>query len=64
MTNRLDRRRFLAASAAAALEMSAAAAKGEGATSVSRPAAFNAPRPLPFDPAKIKGLSEKLLVSH
>jgi len=32
-----------------------------------RPAAFrgqHAPRPLPFDPAKLKGLSEKLVRSH
>ncbi|MGD9656927.1 MAG: superoxide dismutase [Methylocystis sp.] len=66
MMNRLDRRRFLAASAAAgaALDMSVASARAEGAASFSRRAALNAPQPLPFDPAKIKGLSEKLLISH
>lgn len=66
MTKYLDRRRFLAASAAAgaAIEMSAAAAKDESVTASLRKAVANAPQPLPFDPAKIKGLSEKLLVSH
>ena len=66
MTKHLDRRRFLAASAAAgaAIEMSAAAARAEGVTAQQRKVAANAPLPLPFDPAKIKGLSEKLLLSH
>lgn len=63
---KMDRRRFLAASAAAgaAIEMSAAAARAENVAAPPRKAAANAPLPLPFDPAKIKGLSEKLLVSH
>ena len=66
MTKHLDRRRFLAASATAgaAIEMSAAAARAEGVTAQQRRVAANAPLPLPFDPAKIKGLSEKLLLSH
>jgi Fe-Mn family superoxide dismutase len=66
MTNRFDRRRFLAASAAAgaALDMGAAAARAEKATTPSHKAALHAPQPLSFDPGKIKGLSEKLLISH
>lgn len=64
MTNRIDRRGFIAASAAAGAAFNATAASAENVTAPSRKAAINAPRPLPFDPAKIKGLSEKLLVSH
>ncbi|CCJ09057.1 superoxide dismutase [Methylocystis sp. SC2] len=65
MTIRIGRRRFLAASAVAGAALNAAAAAGaENVAAPSRKGATNAPLPLPFDPAKIKGLSEKLLISH
>lgn len=72
MTRILDRRTFLGASAAAAGSFIAATAPD------ARPAFADAPpagkmrtttmtytiKPLPFDPQKIKGLSERILLSH
>jgi Fe-Mn family superoxide dismutase len=55
-----------AGSAAMALGREALGQAPSGAAAV-RPPAFrgqHAPRPLPFDPAKLKGLSEKMLRSH
>src|SRR5687767_612312 len=54
---------------AGAAEQGAAAAQGQ-ATAAAVPQAARAfrgqhqPKPLPFDPAKLKGLSEKLIRSH
>lgn len=64
MANRIGRRQFLAASAAAGAALNAAAASAENDAAVSRKGGVNTPLPLPFDPAEIKGLSEKLLISH
>jgi Fe-Mn family superoxide dismutase len=67
----LDRRSFVqagsvltAGAAVAATWPGAAAAQTPSAASAgAKPMTFNV-KPLPFDPKKIKGLSEKLLVSH
>jgi Fe-Mn family superoxide dismutase len=62
-----DRRSFLKSTAtigvitAAAGIAGAASAAGEGAAKAS---ITYAPKPLPFEPAKIKGFSEKILTSH
>jgi Fe-Mn family superoxide dismutase len=64
------RRDFLAAGSAVAIAAAATATAGANAAEGAPPAlaaAFQSsdtPRPLPFDPAKITGLSEKLLRSH
>ncbi len=61
----INRRWFLAASAAgAALDATHASVKAETAALPPRTPMSHKPQPLPFDPARIKGLSEKLLVSH
>lgn len=63
-SERLTRRQALAT--AAALAPALAAAQGASAPSpapAARPAPFEI-RPLPFDPAKLSGLSERLLKSH
>lgn len=72
MTVEPSRRRFLGALSAAggvlALGREALGqAPPDGAAEAVRPPAFRGqhqPRPLPFDPAKLKGLSEKLMRSH
>ena len=72
MTTDLDRRSFVqigsaltagAAMVAATWPGSAAAQTPNPAPSGAKPMTFNV-KPLPFDPKKIKGLSEKILVSH
>ncbi|MDB5456151.1 MAG: Superoxide dismutase [Caulobacter sp.] len=60
MTPHLDRRQIFAAGAAVAL----AAASAQAQTPAAKPATAFAPKPLPFDPKTIAGLSEKLLTSH
>lgn len=53
--------------AALALGREAAAQAPPGAPQIAAPPAFRGqhqPRPLPFDPARLKGLSEKLIRSH
>jgi Fe-Mn family superoxide dismutase len=68
--NDLDRRSFfnagvgLATGVALATGLSATAASAQTGAPVSvRPQAY-AIKPLPFDPQKIKGMSERILVSH
>ncbi|MGA7863995.1 MAG: hypothetical protein WCA23_08365 [Stellaceae bacterium] len=70
MTIKLERRAFvqagvaLAAGAAAAASVSPAAAQtASPAAAGPKPATFDV-KPMPFDPTKIKGLSEKILTSH
>jgi superoxide dismutase, Fe-Mn family len=70
MTIDLERRAFVQSGAAlatgaafAAAIPSAAAQPANQAPPSAKPMKFN-PKPLPFDPGKIKGLSEKILVSH
>ena len=60
MTDVHNRRAFVAAAAGAALAATAAEALAQPAPTKVEYAI----KKLPFDPAKIKGLSEKLLVSH
>ena len=57
----LDRRQVLAAATVLA---AASAASAASAQTPAHPAASFAPKPLPFDPKAVPGLSEKLLVSH
>jgi Fe-Mn family superoxide dismutase len=70
MTIELERRAFvqagvaLAAGAAVAAAAAPAAAQTAGpAPAAPKPATFDV-KPMPFDPTKIKGLSEKILTSH
>jgi Fe-Mn family superoxide dismutase len=70
MTIELERRAFvqagvaLAAGAAVAAPAAPAAAQTAGpAPAAPNPATFEV-KPMPFDPTKIKGLSEKILTSH
>src|SRR5947209_13381039 len=72
MTTELDRRSFVQAGSAltAGAAMTAAMWPAEAAAQTPAPAApavkpktFDL-KPMPFDPKKIKGISEKLLVSH
>jgi Fe-Mn family superoxide dismutase len=70
MTIELERRAFvqagvaLAAGATVAAAVSPAAAQTAGpAPAAPKPATFDV-KPMPFDPTKIKGLSEKILTSH
>jgi Fe-Mn family superoxide dismutase len=54
---------LLGAGAATLGALPAAAAEPDRKTATAEPGRHE-PKPLPFDPAKLKGLSEKLLVSH
>jgi Fe-Mn family superoxide dismutase len=66
MTDGLNRRGFMLN--AAALGAAAAAANGAvgsaQAETASQASVIFTPKPLPFEPAKIKGFSEKILTSH
>jgi len=70
MIDELGRREFLGSTALAATGAAVAMASGprelhaQTASSPGKPPTTHEPKPLPFDPAKIKGISEKLLVSH
>jgi Fe-Mn family superoxide dismutase len=57
MTMSVDRRSFFHAAAGAALALSATPATSEASAPYT-------PKPLPLDPKAIKGISEKVLVSH
>jgi Fe-Mn family superoxide dismutase len=70
MTSDLDRRAFVQTGAALATGAAFAAAIPQAAAQpanqpppTAKPMKF-AVKPLPFDPTKIRGLSEKILVSH
>ena len=66
----LDRRQFLgttglaASGVALAMELGPQAANAQTAPTTGKPAMTYDIKPLPFEPARIKGMSEKLLVSH
>jgi Fe-Mn family superoxide dismutase len=66
----LDRRQFIGAAAlgtaglALTSESRAETALAQNAPTLERPVVTYDIEPLPFDPTKIKGMSEKLLVSH
>lgn len=70
MSSRFDRRRFIeaagfgAAGLALAAELRPDDALAQVASPSGRPAVTFQIKPLPFDPSRIKGMSEKLLVSH
>ncbi len=70
MTIELERRAFVQAGVALAAGAAVAAAVTPGAAQTAGPAAAGPKpmtfdvKPMPFDPAKIKGLSEKILTSH
>jgi Fe-Mn family superoxide dismutase len=60
MTSALNRRDMIGIAAGVAVAATAADALAQGAP----PKVEYAPKKMPFDPAKIKGLSEKILTSH
>ncbi|NUJ81413.1 superoxide dismutase [Methylocystis sp. FS] len=64
MTHDLDRRHFIAAAATASAAFGANAAKAEDKPATTRKSVVHTAKPLPFDPKSIRGLSEKILVSH
>jgi Fe-Mn family superoxide dismutase len=70
MSDQIHRRQFLertslaAAGLVAAAELRSEPANAQAAPAAGRPAIKYEIKPLPFDPQKIKGLSEKILVSH
>ena len=59
-----DRRQILTAATVLAVAAPAAATAQAPAAPAGRPAPTFTPKPLPFDPKTVAGLSEKLLVSH
>lgn len=65
MSSEIDRRNLIGAAglAATALAASVANAQAQAAPAPGKAASY-AIKPLPFDPKSIKGLSEKILVSH
>lgn len=62
MIRDIERRTFLGA-AAAGMVLSAAPAQAEEPSAARKSAAYVA-KPMPFDPKNVKGVSEKLLISH
>jgi Fe-Mn family superoxide dismutase len=70
MTTEISRRTVLASTSLAAAGLAAASgltlaqAQTASTPAQGKPAMMYNPKPLPFDPMKIKGLSEKILVSH
>ena len=65
MTSRPSRRQFVEIASLAAVTASAAGlASSAGAQTAAGKAPSYAIKPLPFDPKSIKGLSEKIIVSH
>ena len=69
MLNGFDRRQFFgtAGAAAAGIALGAELIPAAAQAQVQTPPIPNAPyepKPLPFDPARIKGMSEKILTSH
>ncbi len=70
MSTEFDRRRFIEATgiAAAGVIATAAVSQSPAAAQTAAPPAKSPvpyqPQPLPFDPSHIKGMSEKILISH
>jgi Fe-Mn family superoxide dismutase len=64
MTHEYDRRIFLGAAVTTSMALAAQSPKAEERVSATRKGVVRTPKPLPFDPRNIKGLSEKILVSH
>jgi Fe-Mn family superoxide dismutase len=65
MSTEFDRRRFIGASAITAAGVVATSAVGQSlaAAQTEPPAPYQA-KPMPFDPSRITGMSEKILISH
>jgi len=70
MSTEFDRRRFIAASGITAAGVVATTAVGQSPaaaqtapTPVTSPLPYQA-KPMPFDPSRINGMSEKILISH
>jgi len=65
MSTEFDRRRFIGASAIAAAGVVATSAVGQSlaAEQTEPPAPYQA-KPIPFDPSRITGMSERILISH
>ena len=63
MNSSIDRRSFATAGAAAAASLTMSGGAHAGDPAMSAPAPYEV-KPLPFDPKKLSGLSEKLIVSH
>jgi Fe-Mn family superoxide dismutase len=64
MTTEFDRRQMLGAAATTGAALFVGAARAEDKSAATRNNVVHAPKPMPFDPQKIKGFSEKILVSH
>jgi len=59
-----DRRAFLIGAAAIGVATAGVASTANAAGETAKASYSYAPKPLPFEPAKIKGFSEKILTSH
>jgi superoxide dismutase, Fe-Mn family len=67
MNNELDRRQFFGTAGVAAVGIALGAELLPAPAQAQTPPVPNAPyaaKPLPFDPSRIKGMSEKILTSH
>ncbi|TDX64932.1 Fe-Mn family superoxide dismutase [Methylosinus sp. sav-2] len=65
MTQDFHRRQFLGAAATTGAALAAGAARAEEkAAVVKRAAVVHQPKPMAFDPQRVEGMSEKILVSH
>ena len=64
MTNELSRRTFATSATGLVIAAGVSSASAQSAPGGSKPAFKYEPKPLPFDPKQIKGLSEKILTSH
>jgi superoxide dismutase, Fe-Mn family len=63
MSPRIPRRNVLSSASLGAAGFAIGAAQAQTAPAAAKPMKYDI-KPLPFDPKKIKGLSEKILVSH
>jgi Fe-Mn family superoxide dismutase len=67
-TNAVERRTFLGATAGSAVALATVAIQAQAqprdSPAASRTSMSYAMKPMPFDPQKIKGLSERVLISH
>jgi superoxide dismutase, Fe-Mn family len=64
MTNAFNRRKFLSVAATVGATLAAGPAPAQEKTAAVRTVAVHTPKPLPFDPKSVRGLSEKILLSH
>jgi Fe-Mn family superoxide dismutase len=64
VTPEFDRRNFIGAAATAGMALAAGSAQAQEKSGEAKKTITYSPKPLPFDPKGIKGLSEKILLSH